>query len=186
MDKKAHKHPQASSQKKYRLEKIQLSCLARKKFFVQVPSLITPVSSFESYVVSCSKTYRQKSLSQPLSLSAFSLLLHDSQITGSIAQDPLHNHLCDTSATKGLASNECLALESSKAVADGRERQENGSSNQTRAHNDDAEELDQGHDAVGTRPNVVGGNLPDELVELGGCRADPKQKRHFNEQDDER
>jgi hypothetical protein len=108
------------------------------------------------------------------------------QITRPFTQGPLHNHLCDTSTTKGLASDESLALESSKAIAESSKRQENGRCDQTRAHDNDTEELNDSHSSVGTCSNVVGGNLADEFVELGGCRADSKQKRHFDKQDDER
>lgn len=98
----------------------------------------------------------------------------------------LDNHLGNTRAAKSLASNKGLALESSKAVADGRQQQENCRSNQARAHDNGAQKLDNGHGEVGACSNVVGADLADEFVEFGGRRADSEQQRHFDKQDDER
>lgn len=50
---------------------------------------------------------------------------------------------------------------------------------------DQAEELDERHDAVDGSAEVIRLKFADELIELLGCRADPEEERDLKEEDDE-
>lgn len=97
----------------------------------------------------------------------------------------LYNHLRNALAAQGLATDKGLALEGSEEVADGGQQQEDGRGNQAGGILDDAEELDETHDAVSGRSEVVGRDLADEHIEFRRGRADSKEERYFDEKDNE-
>jgi hypothetical protein len=102
----------------------------------------------------------------------------------SILQSHLDNHLGDTLATEGLATDKGLALDGGKEVADGCQSKEDSCGNQGRGSLQQTEEQDNGHDAVGSRTRPVGGDLANGIIELGGGGADSEQQRHLDEQDE--
>lgn len=93
----------------------------------------------------------------------------------------LYNHLRNTRAAQGLASDEGLALDTGKGIARGREGEDDGGGNQGAGGNDDAEPLDDRHAGVGGGAHVVGRDLADRGVEGGRGRADSEQERYFDE-----
>lgn len=97
----------------------------------------------------------------------------------------LHNHLCNSSTTEGLAPNERLALDARKQVTDAGSAQQDGGRDEGGGTRDDGEPLDEGHDAVGTGTHVVGRDLADGIIEGRRGRADAQEKGHFDEEDDE-
>lgn len=97
----------------------------------------------------------------------------------------LNNHLCDALSAQGLAADKGLTLDTGQEVADGRQEQEHSGRDQARLRADTADELDDGHDAIGGGAHVVGGDLANEVVELSRGRADAQQERDFDEQDQE-
>lgn len=96
----------------------------------------------------------------------------------------LDNHLSDALATESLGADKVLALDGGEGVADGRQEQEDGSGDQGAATAEDAQELEDGHDAIGGGAQPVGGDLADEAIELFRGRTDAQQQRHLDEEDD--
>lgn len=78
----------------------------------------------------------------------------------------LHNHLSNTLATKGLATNKGLTLETSKTVADSSENEEYGSGDQAAGACKETDPLDGAHDEVGGGSHVVGRDLANRGIEL--------------------
>ena len=101
-------------------------------------------------------------------------------------QARLDNHLSNTLATKRLASDKVLLLQSCKGIATSSQSQNNGCGDQTTCVNDNAEVLYQRHYAVNSCSHVVGCEAADKGVELGGCRTNSEEERNLNEYEDER
>lgn len=96
----------------------------------------------------------------------------------------LDDHLRDALSTQRLAALECLALETSKRVEDGREEQDHGSSDQAGDSRGNASPLYCAHGGVESGAQKVGLELANESVEFGRRRTDPEEQRYFEEKDD--
>jgi hypothetical protein len=97
----------------------------------------------------------------------------------------LDNHLCDTLATEGLAAHKLLLFQSGQCIACSRKHQDHGRGDQAARVHDDAQPLDQGHDAVNGGAHIVGREAADEGIEFGGCRTDAQKERDFDEDEDQ-
>ena len=97
----------------------------------------------------------------------------------------LDNHLGYTLSTQSLAALERLALETSKRVEDGGEGKEDGAYDQTGRLRPDADPLYSAQHGVESSAHVIRLNLADEGVELGGRRANTKEQRNLDEDDEE-
>lgn len=124
--------------------------------------------------------YICRSLSRLPSIAAVAFPL----VSGAAAA-ALHNHLRNAGASEGLAADKGLALDASKEVAEGSQEQEDGGGNQTAGARDVADELQGGHDAVGSGAHVVGRDLADDFVKLARGWADSEEQGDLDEQDDE-
>jgi hypothetical protein len=89
-------------------------------------------------------------------------------------------------ATESLAANKGLASDGGQQVADGGQRKKDSGGDQGGVGVDDAEEEHDGHDGVGTSAGIVGRDLADHGIELGGRRADAEEQGDLDEQNDER
>ena len=98
---------------------------------------------------------------------------------------PLHNHLRDTLAAERLAADKGLALDGGEQIADGGKGEEDARSDQTRVGPNGAEELQDGHDAVGGGAKIVGRDGADGGIELARGRANAEQQRDLDEQNQE-
>jgi hypothetical protein len=85
----------------------------------------------------------------------------------------LDNHLCNTSATQGLASNKFLTLHSGKRIEDSGDIEEDGSSDQTASTSCQTGPLH-------TTETEVNGSS-DKVVKLGGGWANSKKEGDFDE-----
>jgi len=95
----------------------------------------------------------------------------------------LHNHLRDSSTAERFTAHELILPQSSNGVeATGEEQDHRGSDERGRMYGD-ADELDDGHDAVDGGAHVICAELADEVVELARGRADAEEERHFDEED---
>lgn len=98
---------------------------------------------------------------------------------------PLHNHLRDTLATQGLAANKFLLCDGGKAIEYSRDQEEHGGGDQARRSADKTDPLDSAEDHVDGGAHGVGGEAADELIELGGGRADSEEEGNLYEEDHE-
>lgn len=96
----------------------------------------------------------------------------------------LYDHLRNTLSTQRLAALESLALEAGQRIENRRNQQEDGANNQARCLGPDADPLHGAHDKVYGGAHVVGAELADEGIELGGGRTDAEEERYFDENDD--
>lgn len=96
----------------------------------------------------------------------------------------LDDHLCNASASQGLASNEFLASNGGKRVEKSSDDKENGCSNQTASSGSKTNPLDSTKDGVNGSPHPVGGETADEIIEFRGCWANSKKERYFNKEND--
>lgn len=97
----------------------------------------------------------------------------------------LHNHLRDTLAAEGLASNKSLAPDGGEEVADSSKGEDNAGCDQAGGAPKGAEELNQSHDGVGGGTGVVSRNLANRGIKAGRGGADSKEKGDFDEENDE-
>lgn len=97
----------------------------------------------------------------------------------------LYNHLRDTLTTKGLASNESLALDSGKEVAEGSEGEHDSGGDKAGSSPRNANELNRRHDSVGGGTGVVGRDLTEGGIEGGRGGAYSQEKRDLDEENDE-
>ena len=88
-------------------------------------------------------------------------------------------------STKRLTAHELLLFQSCKGIANSCKSEHDSRSDQAAAGDDDAQPLDQGHDAVDSGSHVVCREASDERIELGGRRADTEEKGDFDEYEDE-
>ena len=76
-----------------------------------------------------------------------------------------------------------MALDRSQEVADTRDGQQHGRRDEAGGAVDDAEPLDEGHDAVGGGAHPVGRDLADGVVERRRGRADAQEEGDLDEED---
>lgn len=93
----------------------------------------------------------------------------------------LHNHLRNTGTSEGLAADKSLTLDASKEVAEGSNEQKDGGGNQTAGARNITDELQRGHDTVGSGAHVVGRDLADDFVKLARGWADSEEKGNLDE-----
>ena len=98
----------------------------------------------------------------------------------------LDDHLGDARAAEGLAPDEGLALDAGEQVAESGDGEDHSGHNQGGSSNRETEPLYEGHGTVGAGAHVVRRDLADRGVEGGRGRADSQEKRHLDEEDDER
>jgi len=84
-------------------------------------------------------------------------------------------------ASKCLAPGEVLALKCSNEVEDGGDHKNDGCRDQTCCMENDAEPLDSAHNAIDSCAHIIRGESSDKLIKGGRGRADSKQERDFNE-----
>lgn len=102
------------------------------------------------------------------------------------AEPSLYDHLRDALAAQRLAADKGLALDAGKKVGNGSQAKEHSSRDQARGGAvGQAQPLDDAHDSVSARAHVVGLDFPDVGIERAGGRADSKQQRDLDKQDDE-
>lgn len=99
--------------------------------------------------------------------------------------DTLDNHLSDTVATQGLASNESLTLDASQCVEECCDKQNDGSDDKTGCFDGKRDPLDDAHGKVDCGAHVVGLESADECIKRGRGRADAQEERDFDKEDDE-
>jgi hypothetical protein len=87
--------------------------------------------------------------------------------------------------SKCLAPRELLTFKRSDEVEDGRKHQEHRRSNQTSMSHDETEPLHQAHDSVHRSTHIICSEAAHELIEPGRRRTYSKQKRDFEEDEDE-
>lgn len=97
----------------------------------------------------------------------------------------LDNHLCNTSATQSLASNELLVLQGSKRIADGGDIEKNGSGDQTASTGSQTGPLGTTESEVNDSSHPAGCEAADKVVKLGGGWANPEKEGYFDEDQDE-
>jgi len=97
----------------------------------------------------------------------------------------LNNHLRNTLSTKRLTTNETLTFNTSQRVERSRNRQKHSRSNQTRCAKNQAQPLNEPHDAIKPGSHVIRREAFHEGIEFGGGRADSEQKRNFDKDDEE-
>ena len=95
------------------------------------------------------------------------------------------DHLCHALASKCLAANELLVLQSSQSVEGSCDERDNGKSDQAAGIVGDANPLDDRHDCVDCRPHVVGRHTSDQRIELGRGGAYTEEKWYLDEDEDE-
>ena len=78
-----------------------------------------------------------------------------------------------------------LALEAREGIEDGGDEQEDCGDDQAGCLGPNADPLHGAHDEVNGGAHVVGAEFADEGIERGRSRADTKEKRYLNEDDDE-
>lgn len=98
---------------------------------------------------------------------------------------PLYDHLRHALATERLGTDKGLSLDTRQQVARCRGRQHDGLGDQGRRAGDDAEPLDEGHDAVRGGAHVIGRDFADIAIEGAGCRTDAQKEGDLDENDDE-
>jgi hypothetical protein len=98
----------------------------------------------------------------------------------------LDNHLGNTLSTQGLTALERLALETSKRIEDGSERQEDGTDDQACCLRPNADPLHGAQHGIEAGTHVVCLDLADEGIEFWGRRANAKEQRDLDEDDEER
>jgi hypothetical protein len=93
----------------------------------------------------------------------------------------LDNHLCNTSATQGLASNKFLTLHSGKRIEDSGDIEEDGSSDQTASTSCQTGPLHTTETEVNGSSHPAGCEAADKVVKLGGGWANSKKEGDFDE-----
>lgn len=96
-----------------------------------------------------------------------------------------YNHLSHTRAAERLGADELLVLDSGQEVAQRGGSQDDGFRDEGRGPRDDAEPLDESHDAVRGGAHVVGRDFAHVAIESARSRADAQQQRDLDEDDDE-
>lgn len=99
-------------------------------------------------------------------------------------QGPSYNHLRDARAAQRLGPDKLLVLDGGRQVAQGSKGQHDGLGDQRRRARDDAQPLDQAHDAVRGGAHVVGRDLAHVGVERARRRADAQEERDLDEHND--
>jgi hypothetical protein len=98
----------------------------------------------------------------------------------------LYDHLRNTLSTQCLAALELLTLEASKCIEDGGDHQEHCGNNQASRLGPNADPLHRAHHKVDGGAHIIGAKFADKSIELWRGRADAKEERDFDEDDDER
>lgn len=98
----------------------------------------------------------------------------------------LDNHLRNTLSTQGLAALKSLTLETSKRIEDGSKRQEDCADDQACCLRPNTDPLHSAQHGIEAGTHVVCLDLTDEGIEFGRRRADAKEQRDLNEDDEER
>lgn len=98
----------------------------------------------------------------------------------------LDNHLRNAMATKSLATNESLAPNSCKEIADSRNQEKDTRSNQASGGANSAKKLEECHHTVRSGAKVVGGDTANGFIKLGRGWANSEQQGDLEEENQKR
>jgi hypothetical protein len=98
---------------------------------------------------------------------------------------PSDNHLRNTLAAQGFATNKVLFLEACECIEHGRNDKEDGTSDQARSSFGKTDPLDTTQDGVHGGAHPVGREAADKGIEFRGCGTNSKEEGYFDEEDDE-
>lgn len=96
---------------------------------------------------------------------------------------PSDNHLRNSLATQGLATNKLLLHQGCKRIKHSRNEEEDGTSNQATRTFGKTDKLDTAKDGVNEGAHPVGCKAADEGIELRGCGTNSEEEGYFNEDD---
>lgn len=98
---------------------------------------------------------------------------------------PSDNHLCNSLATQGLATNKILFLQGCEHIEHSRDEKEDSTSNQARSPFGKTDKLDTTKDSVDEGAHPVGCEAADKGIEFRGRGTNSEEEWYFNEEDDE-